>query len=87
MVKSTMSETACVWVSSRYSRGPLQPRSALAEVYHSEAKIGLRLAIADLGYNGPTVSPDLPFNDRANTRGNHYKLQNHSFHYDLRKHF
>ena len=33
------------------------------------------------------VSPDLPFNERANTRGNHYKLQNHSFHYDLRKHF
>ena len=23
----------------------------------------------------------------ANTRGNHYKLQNHTFHYDLRKHF
>jgi len=34
-----------------------------------------------------TVSPDLPFNERANTRGNNYKLQNHSFHYDLRKHF
>jgi len=23
-----------------------------------------------------TMSPDLPFNERANTRGNHYKLQN-----------
>ena len=34
-----------------------------------------------------TVSPDLPLNERANTRGNHYKFQNHSFHYDLRKHF
>jgi len=34
-----------------------------------------------------TVAPDLIFNERANTRGNHYKLQNHSFHYDLRKHF
>jgi len=34
-----------------------------------------------------TVSPDLPYNKRANTRGNNYKLQNHSFHYDLRKHF
>ena len=33
------------------------------------------------------VSPDLPLNERANTRGNHYKLQNHTFHYDLRKHF
>jgi len=33
------------------------------------------------------VTPDLPFNERANTRGNNYKLQNHSFHYDLRKHF
>ena len=33
------------------------------------------------------VSPDLPFKERANTRGNHYKLQNHIFHYDLRKHF
>jgi len=35
-----------------------------------------------------TVSPDLSFNERANTintRGNHYKLQNHS--YDLQKHF
>ena len=30
-----------------------------------------------------TVSPDLPLNERANTRGNHYKLQNHTFHYDL----
>ena len=34
-----------------------------------------------------TVSPDLAVNERANTRGNHYKLQNHTFHYDLRKHF
>ena len=34
-----------------------------------------------------TVSPDLPLNERANTRGNHYKLQNHTFHYNLRKHF
>ena len=34
-----------------------------------------------------TVSPDLPLIERANTRGNHYKLQNHTFHYDLRKHF
>jgi len=33
------------------------------------------------------VSPDLPFNERPNTRGNNYQLQNHSFHYDLRKHF
>ena len=31
--------------------------------------------------------PDFSFNARANTRGNNYKLQNHSFHYDLRKHF
>jgi len=34
-----------------------------------------------------TITPDLIFNERANTRGNHYKLQNYSFHYDLRKHF
>jgi len=34
-----------------------------------------------------TVSPDLPLNERANTRGNHYKLQNHTFLYDLRKNF
>jgi len=34
-----------------------------------------------------TVSPDLPFSERANTRSNHYKLQNYSFQYDLRKHF
>ena len=33
------------------------------------------------------LSPDLTFNERANTRGNHYKLQSHFFHYDLRKHF
>jgi len=34
-----------------------------------------------------TVAPDLIFNERANTRGNHYKLQNYSFYYHLRKHF
>jgi len=34
-----------------------------------------------------TVLPDLPFNERGNIRGSNYKLQNHSFHYDLRKHF
>jgi len=34
-----------------------------------------------------TVSPDLSFSERANTRGNNYKLHNHSFHYDLRKYF
>jgi len=34
-----------------------------------------------------TVSPYLPCNEIANTRGNHYKLQNHYFHYDSRKHF
>jgi len=33
------------------------------------------------------VSPDLSFYARASTRGNNYKLVNHSFHYDLRKHF
>jgi len=33
------------------------------------------------------VSPDLSFYVRASTRGNNYKLVNHSFHYDLRKHF
>jgi len=31
-----------------------------------------------------TVAPDLIFIEKANTRGNHYKVQNHSFHYDLR---
>jgi len=31
--------------------------------------------------------PCLFVNERSNTRGNNYKLQNHSFHYDLRKHF
>ena len=34
-----------------------------------------------------TASPYLPFNIKANTRGNNYKLLNHSFHYDLRKHY
>jgi len=34
-----------------------------------------------------TVSRDLSFNERANTRGSHYKLQNYSFYYDLQKHF
>jgi len=34
-----------------------------------------------------TVSPYLPLNTKANTRGNNYKLHNHSFHYDLRKHY
>jgi len=31
-----------------------------------------------------TVSPYLPLNTKTNTRGNNYKLLNHSFHYDLR---
>jgi len=34
---------------------------------------------------GATVSPELPFNEKANTKGNHYKLQNYFFHYDLRR--
>ena len=33
------------------------------------------------------VFPHLSFYARASTRGNDYKLVNHSFHYDLRKHF
>ena len=33
------------------------------------------------------VSPDLSLYARASTRGNNYKLVNHSFHYDLRKRF
>ena len=33
------------------------------------------------------VVSDLSFYARASTRGNNYKLVNHSFHYDLRKHF
>ena len=37
-------------------------------------------------YDG-AVSPDLSFYPSASTRGNNYKLVNHSFHYDLRKHF
>jgi len=34
-----------------------------------------------------SVSPQLPICTRSNTRGNNYKLLNHTFHYDLRKHF
>ena len=33
------------------------------------------------------VSPDLSFHVKVSTRGNNYKLVNHSFHYYLRKHF
>jgi len=33
------------------------------------------------------VSPQLILNVRANTRGNNFKLLNHTFHYDIRKHF
>jgi len=33
------------------------------------------------------VSPQLILNKRANTRGNNFKLLNHTFHYDIRKHF
>ena len=33
------------------------------------------------------VSPDLSFYARATTRGNNYELVNHSFYYDLCKHF
>ena len=35
----------------------------------------------------PLTCPQSSHNERTNTRGNHYKLQNHTFHYDLRKHF
>ena len=41
----------------------------------------------DHGVYDETASPHLPFNITANTRGNNYKLLNHSFHYDLRKHY
>ena len=34
-----------------------------------------------------TVFPHLPFYARVNTRVSNYKLVNHSFHYDLCKHF
>jgi len=34
-----------------------------------------------------TVSSYLPFNIKANTRSNNYKLFNHSFYYDLHKHY
>jgi len=34
-----------------------------------------------------TVSPYLPLSTKANTRGNNYKLLNHSFHCNLRKHY
>ena len=34
-----------------------------------------------------SVSPQLSFCTGSNTRGNNYKLQTHTFHYDLRKHF
>jgi len=33
------------------------------------------------------VSPQLMLNERANTRGNNYKLLNHTFHYSVHKHF
>jgi len=33
------------------------------------------------------VSPYLPLNIKANTRGSKYKPLNHSFHYDLCKHY
>jgi len=33
------------------------------------------------------VSPQLMLNETANTRGNNYKLLNHTFHYDLCKYF
>ena len=33
------------------------------------------------------VSPQLILNERVNTRGNNYRLLNHTFHYDIHKHF
>ena len=32
------------------------------------------------------VSPNLSYYSKSNARGNKYKLLNHMFHYDLRKH-
>jgi len=37
--------------------------------------------------NEEIAFPYLPFNTKANTKGNNYKLLNHSFHYNLRKHY
>ena len=33
----------------------------------------------------PEVSPNVRYYRKSNTRGNKYKLLNHTFHYDLRK--
>ena len=33
----------------------------------------------------PEVSPELRYYPKSNTRGNKYKLLNHTFHYDTRK--
>ena len=33
----------------------------------------------------PEVSPELRYYRKSNTRGNKYKLLNHTFHYDTRK--
>jgi len=34
-----------------------------------------------------SVSPQLSFCTRSNTRGNNYELRHHTFHFDLRRHF
>jgi len=50
---------------------------------------GDMIEVFKLTYNiyDESVSPQLSFCTRSNTRGNNYKLQNHTFHYNLRKHF
>jgi len=63
----------------------LEPGQFLS--YRGSIRSDVELTNKNDGYNiyDTAVSPELSFNERANTRGN--KLHNQSFHYDLRKHF
>jgi len=45
----------------------------------------IKMRLSSRIYSIFAVSPDLSFNERANTRGNNYELHNQSFHYDLQK--
>ena len=69
--------------------GPIVGQSLVSILQSQEIPFLGSLTSLKINHNihDETVSPHLPSYARADTRGNNYKLLNHSFHYDLHKLF
>jgi len=69
--------------------GPIVGQSLVSILQSREIPFLGSLTSLKINHNihDETVSPHLSSYSRANTRGNIYKLLNHSFHYDLHKLF